>query len=316
MRPKPVALPRPRRAEVAATIVAEPAISLEQQLKTMFIRRESLSLELGQLDAEIERFGLESLCGLTDDTQDVETYDGTLGVTRAFVDQHESPIGQLQWLADLFSRFSDPNNSPGDVADVRWGSGGLFANNLFITAGHCFDKDGGGWQRPTRNGVTIEPEEIARLMKVNFNFQVNGATGQTRPGNSFPVEELLEFRKGNLDYAIVRLGRNESGQLPGEFFGALKLSARDLVANGEMLCLIQHPSGLPKRIEAGPMLQNVAGQISYDSLDTEGGSSGAPILSLAGEIVGVHTNGGCSRFSGSNFGVAIGAIREASSIIN
>jgi V8-like Glu-specific endopeptidase len=73
--------------------------------------------------------------------------------------------------------------------------------------------------------------------------------------------------------------------------------------------------GFPKRIEAGPMFQNTSGQISYDSLDTQGGSSGSPILSDSGELVGVHTNGGCTAFSGFNFGVAIGAIRDASSIV-
>jgi hypothetical protein len=310
MHPKPVALPRPPRAEAIAS-----AASPENQLKALLGRRQLLALELGQVDAEIERVGVESICGLTDDTQDVETYDGLLGVSRAFVDQHESAVGQLQWLADLPSRFNGSNESPGNVNDVRWGSGGLFAANLFITAGHCFDQHGGGWQRPSRNGLVVEPEEIACLMKVNFNFQVNGITGQTRSGVSFPVEELLEFRRSNLDYAIIRLGRNEVGQLPGEIFGTLRIAPQDLVANGAMLCLIQHPAGRPKRIEAGPMLRNTAGQIAYDSLDTLGGSSGSPILSLAGEIVGVHTNGGCSTFNGFNFGLAIGAIRAASSIV-
>ena len=74
--------------------------------------------------------------------------------------------------------------------------------------------------------------------------------------------------------------------------------------------------GVPKRIEAGPMHQNTSGQISYDSLDTLGGSSGSPILSDTGEVVGVHTNGGCTAFSGFNRGVAIDAIRNASSIVN
>lgn len=83
-----------------------------------------------------------------------------------------------------------------------------------------------------------------------------------------------------------------------------------------MLTMIQHPSGRPKRIEAGPMRQNVSGQISYDSLDTEGGSSGSPIISDAGEVVGVHTNGGCTAFNEFNFGLAIGTIRQNSNIAN
>ena len=316
MNPKPVALPRPRRAEAVALALTESSVGPEAMLDNMIRRRDAVAYELGLIDAEIERFAVESVCGNRDDTQDVETYDGTLGVTRDFVNQFERPMGQLQWLEDLADHFNGPNDSPGDVAGVRWGSGGLFTNELFITAGHCFDQDGGGWQRPRRNGTTISPAEIARLMRVNFNYQVNGATGAVRPGESFPVQELIEYRVGGLDFAIARLGRNAAGRLPGEQNGTLRLAAQDLTTQQAMLCLIQHPSGHPKRVEAGPMLHNKGGQIAYDSLDTEGGSSGAVILSPAGEIVGVHTNGGCSAFSGFNFGVAIGVIRAASSIIN
>ena len=315
MHPKPVALPRPPRVEAAVAATLEAIGQPERQLQDMLRRRETMALELGLIDAEIERLTFESICGQRDDSQDVERYDGNLGVARAFVDRHEPPVGQLQWLDDLAQRFGGPNDSPGDVTGVRWGSGGLFTNDLFITAGHCFDQDGGGWQRPRRQGVTIEPAEIATLMRVNFNFQVNGQTGQVRPGESFPVEALLDYRLGGLDFAIVRVGRNAAGQLPGEVFGTLQVAAQDLIDVGAMLCLIQHPSGRAKRVEAGPMLHNRAAQIAYDSLDTEGGSSGAPILSAAGEIVGVHTNGGCSAFSGFNFGVPIGSIRLASSLI-
>ncbi len=314
MNPKPVALPRPRRVEM---FIADARESTEPQfeIKSMLRRREVLIYELGLLEAEIEGYAFESICGLLDDTQDVETYDGTLGVTSEFVNQYEPPVGQLQWLDDLHDRFSGPNNSPGDVAGVRWGSGGLIGNDLFLTAGHCFDQFGGGWQRPQRNGVTIEPDRIATLMQVNFNYQVNGDTGEVRPGMAFPVMKLQEYRLGRLDFAVVKLGLNEAGESASQMFGTLKTASVDIVEEDAMLCLIQHPSGRPKRIEAGRMHHNLSGQIAYDSLDTEGGSSGSPILSLAGEVVGVHTNGGCSAFSGYNYGVAIGSILRASSIL-
>lgn len=312
MNPKPVALPRPPRIEAAVNTTFSLGGPPDRQIQDLLRRRDVLALELGLLDAEIERGALESICGLNDDTQDVELYDGTLGIARAFVDQHEPSVGQLQWLDDLPLRFNGPGESPGDVNAARWGSGGLFANDLFITAGHCFDQNGGGWRRPQRRGVTIEPPEIATLMKVNFNYQRNGQTNELRPGQPFPVAELREYRLGGLDFAIVRLGPNAAGQLPGDVFGTLALAARDISEAGAMLCLIQHPSGRPKCVEAGPMLHNRGGQIAYDSLDTEGGSSGSPILSAAGEVVGVHTNGGCSAFSGFNYGVSIGAIRQAS----
>ena len=314
MKPKPVALPRPPRAEAA--IAAEAAHDAERQMRDMLARRDALAYELELVDAEVEHFAVETICGAADDTQDVETYDGTLGVTREFVDRHEGPVGQLQWLDDLAERFSGPDESPGNVAGVRWGSGGLIDEFTFITAGHCLDQTGGGWQRPRRMGAIIEPEEIATLMRVNFNFQVAGDTGAVRPGVPFPVAELTEYRLGGLDYAIVVLGRNEAGQSPGELFGALGVAAQNLDDNGAMLCLIQHPSGRPKQVEAGAMLHNISGQIAYDSLDTQGGSSGSPVLSPAGEVVGVHTNGGCSAFSGFNYGVAIDAIRNASSVID
>jgi hypothetical protein len=315
VQPKPVALPRPRQAELAARATIEAFGPAEVKLDDLVQRREMLALELDLLDAEVERLALETICGNRDDTQDVEKYDGSLGVTREFVDTHEPRIGQLQWLEDLHDRFSGPGDSAGNVAGVRWGSGGLIESDLFITAGHCFDQRGGGWERPRRGGKLIESDEIATLMRVNFNYQVNGQTDQVRPGEAFPVEELLEFRHANLDFAIARVERNAAGRLPGEIYGTLAIVAEDLITEEAMLCLIQHPNGRPKRIEAGPMRHNISGEIAYDSLDTQGGSSGSPILSDSGELVGVHTNGGCAAFSGFNFGVAIGAIRDASSIV-
>jgi len=188
----------------------------------------------------------------------------------------------------------------------------MITDDLYITAGHCFDQDGGGWTRPERNGQTIEPGEIATLMRVNFKYQINGGTNQVRAGESFPVVELIEHRLGGLDFAIARLGANADGVLPGAKYGRIQVAAQDLTEDAAILCVIQHPNGSPKKVEAGPMRDNQGGRITYDSLDTLGGSSGAPVLSLAGELVGVHTNGGCSAFSGFNYGVAIGAIREAS----
>lgn len=314
MNPKPVALPRPPRAQAVFAAVGRDV--LDRELRDVLSRREALAYELELLDAEIEHLAVESICGGVDDTQDVENYDGTLGVTRGFVGQHEPPVGQLQWLDDLGERFDGPGESAGNVSGVRWGTGGLISNDVFLTAGHCFDQTGGGWQRPRRNGATIEPEEIATLMRANFNFQVAADTGAVRPGVPFPVVGLREYRLGGLDYAIAILGPNEAGQLPGEVFGTLTVAAQDLVDPAAMLCLIQHPSGRPKQVEAGPMLHNAGGQIAYDSLDTAGGSSGSPILSPDGKVVGVHTNGGCNAFSGFNYGVAIGAIRGASTVVD
>jgi V8-like Glu-specific endopeptidase len=270
--------------------------------------RELTSMELEPADRDTYAALLETICGATDDSQPVEQYDGTLGVTVAFVNAHQGPVGQLQWNNNLASLYT----SPGTVSGVRWCSGTLIANDLFLAAGHCFDQTGGGWTRPADNvtGATISSAEIALNMHVNFNYQVDPA-GTLRPEQSFPVTALVEYRLGALDFAIVRLGGN-----PGATFGVTQVSTTD-AAVGDMLCIIGHPSGWPKRIEAGPTLSLSGTMISYNDIDTLGGNSGSGILRATdGRLVGVHTNGGCNpQGTGANFGVRISSILSQSPTI-
>jgi len=247
----------------------------------------------------------ESICGVTDDSQDVEMYDGSLGVTQAFVTTHQRPVGVLRWNSNLASIYSNPGN----VAGVRWCTGTLIADDLFLTAGHCFDQTGGGWNRPRVNGTTniIPPGEIATNMSVEFDYQRNAA-GVLKTPVSVAVVELVEYRLGGLDFAIARLAG-----APGQTWGVTRLASID--ANvGDMLCLIQHPAGAPKRIEAGPLTSFDGDRIRYNNIDTLGGSSGSGILrALDGCLVGVHTNGGCNAaMTGSNFGVRVARLLEVS----
>ena len=312
MIPKRPALPSPPGLELAS--LPKQKARQRGHLESLLRDRSEAAARLGLLDRQIERLAIESICGLND-LQQVEQYDGTLGVTRALVDHVQGAVGQLQWLGTLAAMFTGPGDSPGNVAGVRWGSGGLISNNTYITAGHCLDSYDEEWKTPKRADRSLPPSELAPLMQVVFNYQINGTTGVLQTGENFPVLELLEHRSGGLDYTLLRLGKNSAGRLPGEVYGVLTVAAHDLTDAGAMLCLIQHPDGQPKQIEAGPMKENVGGRISYASLDTLNGSSGAPILSDAGEVVGVHTSGGCTRFNGENFGVAIGAIRAASVLL-
>ena len=263
--------------------------------------------ELRARATDPEEYGriIETICGTADDSQPVELYDGTLGVPVAFVNAHQSPVGQLQWNDNLASIYTNPGN----VSGVRWCTGTLISNDLFLTAGHCFDQTGGGWQRPRINGTTniIPPSEIATNMHVNFNYQVD-PSGNLRTEQSFPVLQLTEYRLGGLDFAIARLGGN-----PGTIFGTTQISTTD-AAVGDMTCIIGHPAGQPKRIEAGPVTELSGNLIRYNDIDTLGGNSGSGILRAAdGRIVGVHTNGGCNPdMTGSNFGVRITRLIEQS----
>jgi V8-like Glu-specific endopeptidase len=247
----------------------------------------------------------ETICGVTDDSQDVELYNGTLGVTQAFVNSHQRPVGVLRWNSNLGSIY----DNPGNVAGVRWCTGTLISNDLFITAGHCFDQTGGGWQRPRVNGTTniIPPSEIATNMSVEFGFQ-RAPDGTLRTPTSIAVVALVEYRLGGLDFAIARLAGS-----PGTTWGFTRIAQADAAQN-DMLCIIGHPAGQPKRIEAGPLTSFDGDRIRYNDIDTLGGNSGSGILRASdGRIVGIHTNGGCNAaMTGSNFGVRITALLRES----
>ncbi|MFT6268500.1 MAG: V8-like Glu-specific endopeptidase [Alphaproteobacteria bacterium] len=250
---------------------------------------------------------LESMCGAMDDSQAVEQYDGSLGVSKAFVKAHQSMGGQLQCNNNLADKFT----KHGNVSGAKWCSGTMISDNLFLTAGHCFDQTGGSWQRPKVNGSNevISPAEIAKNMHVNFNYQVD-ASGTPQAVSEFAVQEIIEYRLGGLDYAILRLAG-----APGRTFGVGEIATRDAKLQ-DMLCIIGHTAGVPKRIEAGPLTRFDSNRLRYNDIDTLGGNSGSAVWqSPSGNIVGVHTNGGCNAPGGSNSGMRISRLLEESPIL-
>ncbi len=244
---------------------------------------------------------LESICGVVDDSQAVEQYDGTLGVPRSFVDAHQRPVAQVQWNDDLAAKFTNPGN----VNGVRWGSGTMIGPDLFLSCGHLFDADPNGWTIPRQNGTSsaISPADVALNMHLSFDFQVD-ASGTQRPEQRFPITALVEYRLGGIDMSLCRVGGN-----PGTIFGWSEFATTN-PAVGDMLAIIGHPAGMPKRVEAGPASSVSFSTLTYDDIDTLGGNSGSGILhGPTGRVVGVHTNGGCnSGGTGANSGVAIAQI--------
>ncbi|MET0508238.1 MAG: trypsin-like peptidase domain-containing protein [Burkholderiaceae bacterium] len=248
---------------------------------------------------------LETICGVTDDSQEVEQYRGTLGVTVEFVAARQGAVAQVQWNDNLGETF----DNPGNVSGVRWGSGTMIGDDLFLTCGHLFDDNANGWMLPRDNatGDVVTPAEKAANMHLNFNFQED-ADGNLRPEQQFPITALVEYRINGLDFAVCRIGGN-----PGATFGRAAVSIEDAAVN-DMICIIGHPAGMPKRIEAGPTTALNGDAIRYNDIDTLGGNSGSGILHAnTGALVGVHTNGGCNNAgTGSNSGVRIEAILRES----
>ncbi len=243
---------------------------------------------------------LESICGVVDDSQAVEVYDGTLGVSAAFVARRQPMAAQVRWNTGLGAIYTNP----GTVSGAFFGSGTMVSDDLFLTCGHLFDPDTNGWTSPRDNttGMAVPATEAATNMHVAFNFQ-NDPTGNPRPVQTFAIAELVEFRLGGLDVALCRLQGT-----PGQIFGRTAIRTED-TAIGDMLAIIGHPAGVPKRIEAGPASALNGNTVTYSDIDTLGGNSGSGVLHEASDsLVGVHTNGGCNTAgTGANSGVRIGA---------
>lgn len=220
---------------------------------------------------------MESLCGDAD-FKNIYEYNGELGPSRDFVLKHSPSVGAIC-----------KSNTPGGA---KYCSGTLISNDLFLTANHCIDK------RSVGNYVA-------------FNYQYK-SKGNLDTQAFYKIIEIVEQgRKNKIDYAIVRLEGN-----PGERFGFAKTSLEEQ-SESEELTIIQHPRGRPKEIEAGDY-KNISNKwILYTNLDTEPGSSGSGIIDSKGNLVGVHTNGGCKRNNtGANHGMNMITIAKYSSIIN
>ena len=163
------------------------------------------------------------------------------------------------------------------MSGQRWCTGTLIGRNLFLTAGHCLDSvnDPTGWRVPLDNvtNLPIPSAEIATRMHVNFNYQVD-PTGIPRVEQSFAINDLIEYRLGGLDFAILQLAGN-----PEATYGRAVVASTDARV-GDVVAIIGHPAGERKRIEAGPVSALFGNGIFYNDIDTLGGNSGSGIFRL------------------------------------
>lgn len=218
----------------------------------------------------------ESICG-TNNLQHVTEYDGSRGQPVEFVGRYEQAVGALAYGAV-------PNTS-------KYCTGILISEDLFLTAAHCVD-------------TTILKEFTV------FNFQKMRGTTELAKPEHFKILAVVEKALNQLDFAILQIDGK-----PGLKYGFQKINIAP-VQEGNILTIIQHPSGRPKMVDIGHR-KGVRDQnyMTYGDLDTEPGSSGSAVLDQNGMVVGVHTNGGCFSNGGENAGVLMTKIVKASKVV-
>lgn len=162
-------------------------------------------------------------------------------------------------------------------------SGALVSENVFLTAGHCLDVD--TINKEINSNFTSQTA-LCNAMRVRFNFQtVGGTTASTQP--TFTCASILDSADdSDFDYTVLQLNGS-----PGQTFGFLETDFRR-PADDDPVTVIHHPNGLPKKVSTDTVRSTTSRHL-FHRADTQGGSSGAPII-VDGRIVAVHERGGCS----------------------
>jgi hypothetical protein len=254
---------------------------------------------------------LEAACRSGETWADVETSSGCGGSFSADEKRRSKPVGLLHWDQDLAAApGADPKTL---VTDVRWCSGVLLGERLFLTSALCFDRDkvaALGWTLPPN---VESPSDFCAHLHVDFAYQVQAETGEVyenggHAGTSYRCERVVEMEGGGVPYVLLSLEG-----CPGKTYGAAK-PGTTLAAPDAPFEVLHHPYGQPKSVSCGTVLSVTDDLLTYEDAEVAGASTGAGIFHADGSLAGMHVYGGCSGTS-SAYGIPIARIVNSSLVL-
>ena len=177
---------------------------------------------------------------------------------------------------------------------------------LFIPGGYVCT----GWLLGCEGNIMTNNHCIGDASTANntdfvFNYRYANCSGSSDASSDMVATySTFEYTSTGDDFTIVELPVNPTGT-----YGYLSLSS-NVVSAGERIYIPQHPGGRRKEIAVVTDTDPGAGgyaQVASSSTtrvtyfcDTEGGSSGSPVLRYADNlVVAIHNTGSCSSGNGA-----------------
>lgn len=227
--------------------------------------------------------GAESICA-PPDFEDVICYEGDAG-----------KWANVQASVGVMTVGSNPTSG-------LWCSGSnISPDNLVLTNEHCISDSAG----------CANAEFVFKYYRTGCNngSSTNGDWQSFRCDEtvaSSPFSNICDANLANLDYSLNTVIGD-----PASTFGFAEPDPTP-ITSGEAIYIIQHPAGRPHEIAHGDGANvEVDGTVFryYDTLDTEGGSSGSPIFRESDDkLVGLHHCGGCDTPGVGNRGMLMSDI--------
>ena len=216
--------------------------------------------------------------------------------------------------------FEDAICSEGDTgkwSNVRASVGVMSVGGNAETALFCSGSNIAGTNAILTNQHCMESQsscDNAEFVFDVYRTQCGVSGSPLSEWQSFRCDEVIaseplgdcDAAPGSLDFALTTVIGD-----PASTYGSTEVDPTP-VTSGEDIYIVQHPAGRPHEITVGGGADVVVeGTVLryYNTLDTEGGSSGSPIFRESDDkLIGLHHCGGCSTPGVGNRGMLMSDI--------